>query len=174
MLLCALSCLLFCVSLQDKKLLQTAKQMLQDSKTKIDIIRMQIRKAMQATEQSEDNHCIYHVYFLLTSDSLLSSSFIPPFTPLAYKYCIFYDAASNGSILSLELHSVQSSSQTHTHTLHITDLWLSKPRTLLMFLHPLDVAQQLKAMPHLTEVREEAGHIQGTRKGVRLKGLSQR
>uniref|UniRef100_A0A3Q1G718 protein kinase C n=1 Tax=Acanthochromis polyacanthus TaxID=80966 RepID=A0A3Q1G718_9TELE len=40
---------------KDKKLLQTAQQMLQDSKTKIDIIRMQIRKAMQATEQSEDN-----------------------------------------------------------------------------------------------------------------------
>uniref|UniRef100_A0A672G356 protein kinase C n=1 Tax=Salarias fasciatus TaxID=181472 RepID=A0A672G356_SALFA len=39
---------------KDKKLLQTAQQMLQDSKTKIDIIRMQIRKAMQATEQSED------------------------------------------------------------------------------------------------------------------------
>uniref|UniRef100_A0A672RQC3 protein kinase C n=1 Tax=Sinocyclocheilus grahami TaxID=75366 RepID=A0A672RQC3_SINGR len=30
------------------------KQMLQDSKTKIDIIRMQIRKAMQATEQTDD------------------------------------------------------------------------------------------------------------------------
>ncbi|XP_047428251.1 serine/threonine-protein kinase N1b isoform X2 [Mugil cephalus] len=42
-------------SAKDKKLLQTAQQMLQDSKTKIDIIRMQIRKAMQATEQSEDN-----------------------------------------------------------------------------------------------------------------------
>ncbi|XP_047214118.1 serine/threonine-protein kinase N1-like isoform X3 [Girardinichthys multiradiatus] len=40
---------------KDKKLLQTAQQMLQDSKTKIDIIRMQIRKAMQATEQSDDN-----------------------------------------------------------------------------------------------------------------------
>uniref|UniRef100_A0A8C4NVI8 protein kinase C n=1 Tax=Dicentrarchus labrax TaxID=13489 RepID=A0A8C4NVI8_DICLA len=35
---------------KDKKLLQTAQQMLQDSKTKIDIIRMQIRKAMQATD----------------------------------------------------------------------------------------------------------------------------
>lgn len=123
MLLCALSCLLFCfVSLQDKKLLQTAKQMLQDSKTKIDIIRMQIRKAMQATEQSEDNHCIYHALFLLSSHSLLSSSVIPPFTP--YKYCIFYDTASNGSILSLELHSVQSSSQTHTHTAHYRPLAL--------------------------------------------------
>ncbi|KAM7372438.1 hypothetical protein PAMP_009603 [Pampus punctatissimus] len=44
-------------STKDKKLLQTAQQMLQDSKTKIDIIRMQIRKAMQATEQSEDNQC---------------------------------------------------------------------------------------------------------------------
>uniref|UniRef100_A0A8C9TJF9 protein kinase C n=1 Tax=Scleropages formosus TaxID=113540 RepID=A0A8C9TJF9_SCLFO len=36
---------------KDKKLLQAAQQMLQDSKTKIDIIRMQIRKAAQA----EDN-----------------------------------------------------------------------------------------------------------------------
>uniref|UniRef100_A0AAX7SUE0 protein kinase C n=1 Tax=Astatotilapia calliptera TaxID=8154 RepID=A0AAX7SUE0_ASTCA len=44
---------------KDKKLLQTAQQMLQDSKTKIDIIRMQIRKAMQATEQSEDNQSTY-------------------------------------------------------------------------------------------------------------------
>lgn len=35
-------------------MLQTAQQMLQDSKTKIDIIRMQIRKAMQANEQSDD------------------------------------------------------------------------------------------------------------------------
>ena len=40
---------------QDKKMLQAAQQMLQDSKTKIDIIRMQIRKAMQATEQTEDS-----------------------------------------------------------------------------------------------------------------------
>uniref|UniRef100_A0A673CR20 protein kinase C n=1 Tax=Sphaeramia orbicularis TaxID=375764 RepID=A0A673CR20_9TELE len=49
---------------KDKKLLQTAQQMLQDSKTKIDIIRMQIRKAMQATEQSEDNQLeeLWHHY----------------------------------------------------------------------------------------------------------------
>ncbi|XP_058509988.1 serine/threonine-protein kinase N1-like isoform X1 [Solea solea] len=40
---------------KDKKLLQTAQQMLQDSKTKIDIIRMQIRKAMQATEQQSED-----------------------------------------------------------------------------------------------------------------------
>ncbi|KAM6956931.1 serine/threonine-protein kinase N2-like isoform 2-T2 [Aplochiton taeniatus] len=40
---------------KDKKLLQTAQQMLQNSKTKIDIIRMQIRKSVQATEQTEDN-----------------------------------------------------------------------------------------------------------------------
>ncbi|XP_076866292.1 serine/threonine-protein kinase N1b isoform X2 [Brachyhypopomus gauderio] len=39
---------------KDKKLLQAAQQMLQDSKTKIDIIRMQIRKARQATESSDD------------------------------------------------------------------------------------------------------------------------
>ncbi len=44
--------------LQDKKLLQSAQQMLQDNKTKIDIIRMQIRKAMQATEQTEDTQGI--------------------------------------------------------------------------------------------------------------------
>uniref|UniRef100_A0A667YA57 protein kinase C n=1 Tax=Myripristis murdjan TaxID=586833 RepID=A0A667YA57_9TELE len=41
-------------STKDKKLLQTAQQMLQDSKTKIDIIRMQIRKAVQATEHNDD------------------------------------------------------------------------------------------------------------------------
>ncbi|KAK1785646.1 hypothetical protein P4O66_018988 [Electrophorus voltai] len=45
--------LLRCLS-QDKKMLQAAQQMLQDSKTKIDIIRMQIRKAMQATECADD------------------------------------------------------------------------------------------------------------------------
>lgn len=39
-----------------------------------------------------------------------------------------------------------------------------------MFLHPLDVARQLKAMPHLAEVREEAGHMQAARKRGRLKG----
>lgn len=33
-----------------------------------------------------------------------------------------------------------------------------------MFLHPLDVAQQLKAMPHIAEVREEAGHV-GSQEG---------
>lgn len=47
----SLSCL---GSHQDKKMLQTAQQMLQDSKTKIDIIRMQIRKAVQATEHNDD------------------------------------------------------------------------------------------------------------------------
>lgn len=40
--------------MKDKKMLQTALQMLQDSKTKIDIIRMQIRKAVQATEHNDD------------------------------------------------------------------------------------------------------------------------
>lgn len=43
-----------CVGCQDKKMLQTAQQMLQDSKTKIDIIRMQIRKAVQAYEHNDD------------------------------------------------------------------------------------------------------------------------
>uniref|UniRef100_A0A2K5WD86 Serine/threonine-protein kinase N1 n=1 Tax=Macaca fascicularis TaxID=9541 RepID=A0A2K5WD86_MACFA len=37
-----------CLCLQDRKLLLTAQQMLQDSKTKIDIIRMQLRRALQA------------------------------------------------------------------------------------------------------------------------------
>uniref|UniRef100_A0A672MIN6 protein kinase C n=1 Tax=Sinocyclocheilus grahami TaxID=75366 RepID=A0A672MIN6_SINGR len=41
-------------SAKDKKMLQTAQQMLQDSKTKIDIIRMQIRKAVQAYEHNDD------------------------------------------------------------------------------------------------------------------------
>lgn len=45
---------LACLVPQDKKMLQTAQQMLQDSKTKIDIIRMQIRKAVQATEHNDD------------------------------------------------------------------------------------------------------------------------
>uniref|UniRef100_A0A8C1C0P9 protein kinase C n=1 Tax=Cyprinus carpio carpio TaxID=630221 RepID=A0A8C1C0P9_CYPCA len=45
---------------KDKKLLQSAQQMLQDSKTKIDIIRMQIRKAMQATEQTDDTQGMPH------------------------------------------------------------------------------------------------------------------
>nr|XP_014343829.1 PREDICTED: serine/threonine-protein kinase N1 [Latimeria chalumnae] len=42
-------------STKDRKLLQTAQQMLQDSKTKIDIIRMQIRKAVQADEVHMEN-----------------------------------------------------------------------------------------------------------------------
>uniref|UniRef100_A0A8C2ZU08 protein kinase C n=1 Tax=Cyclopterus lumpus TaxID=8103 RepID=A0A8C2ZU08_CYCLU len=43
-------------STKDKKMLQTAQQMQQDSKTKIDIIRMQIRKAVQATEYVRPNN----------------------------------------------------------------------------------------------------------------------
>uniref|UniRef100_A0A8C5NGA4 protein kinase C n=1 Tax=Gouania willdenowi TaxID=441366 RepID=A0A8C5NGA4_GOUWI len=46
-------------STKDKKMLQTAQQMLQDSKTKIDIIRMQIRKAVQATEHNDDSQGEY-------------------------------------------------------------------------------------------------------------------
>lgn len=38
--------------LQDRKLLLTAQQMLQDSKTKIDIIRMQLRRAGQLESQA--------------------------------------------------------------------------------------------------------------------------
>uniref|UniRef100_A0A3Q4G2M6 protein kinase C n=1 Tax=Neolamprologus brichardi TaxID=32507 RepID=A0A3Q4G2M6_NEOBR len=47
---CLVMWLAYCLVPQDKKMLQTAQQMLQDSKTKIDIIRMQIRKAVQATD----------------------------------------------------------------------------------------------------------------------------
>ncbi|KAJ0001510.1 hypothetical protein NQD34_006530 [Periophthalmus magnuspinnatus] len=53
---------------KDKKLLQATQQMLQDSKTKIDIIRMQIRKAMQATEQSEDHHSTIHNPLICKAD----------------------------------------------------------------------------------------------------------
>ncbi|KAJ8404204.1 hypothetical protein AAFF_G00339770 [Aldrovandia affinis] len=42
-------------STKDKKLLQSAQQMLRDSKTKIDIIHMQIRKTLQASEQHGDD-----------------------------------------------------------------------------------------------------------------------
>lgn len=51
-------------------MLQTAQQMLQDSKTKIDIIRMQIRKAMQANEQSDDTQgeCLAHCSALFSID----------------------------------------------------------------------------------------------------------
>uniref|UniRef100_A0A668AA64 protein kinase C n=1 Tax=Myripristis murdjan TaxID=586833 RepID=A0A668AA64_9TELE len=42
-------------SSKDRKLLATAQQMLQDSKTKIEFIRMQILKASQASELSFDN-----------------------------------------------------------------------------------------------------------------------
>uniref|UniRef100_A0AAQ4NT05 protein kinase C n=1 Tax=Gasterosteus aculeatus aculeatus TaxID=481459 RepID=A0AAQ4NT05_GASAC len=41
---------------KDRKLLATAQQMLQDSKTKIEFIRMQILKASQASELSFDNN----------------------------------------------------------------------------------------------------------------------
>lgn len=44
------------LTLQDRKLLATAQQMLQDSKTKIEFIRMQILKASQTSELSFDNN----------------------------------------------------------------------------------------------------------------------
>ncbi len=46
----------FMLTLQDRKLLATAQQMLQDSKTKIEFIRMQILKASQTSELSFDNN----------------------------------------------------------------------------------------------------------------------
>uniref|UniRef100_A0A671LNP2 non-specific serine/threonine protein kinase n=1 Tax=Sinocyclocheilus anshuiensis TaxID=1608454 RepID=A0A671LNP2_9TELE len=45
-------------SSKDRKLLETAQQMLQDSKTKIEFIRMQILKASQTSELSFDNNDI--------------------------------------------------------------------------------------------------------------------
>lgn len=42
--------LLFLVTPQDRKMLSTAQQMLQDSKTKIELLRMQIVKVTQARE----------------------------------------------------------------------------------------------------------------------------
>uniref|UniRef100_A0AAZ3PGH9 protein kinase C n=1 Tax=Oncorhynchus tshawytscha TaxID=74940 RepID=A0AAZ3PGH9_ONCTS len=59
-------------STKDKKMLQTAQQMLQDSKTKIDIIRMQIRKNVQATEHTEDTQ--------VKRPSILPSSNLSPCT----------------------------------------------------------------------------------------------
>lgn len=46
----------FLFSSQDRKLLATAQQMLQDSKTKIEFIRMQILKASQASELSFESN----------------------------------------------------------------------------------------------------------------------
>lgn len=46
----------FYICSQDRKLLATAQQMLQDSKTKIEFIRMQILKASQASEMSFENN----------------------------------------------------------------------------------------------------------------------
>lgn len=68
-----------CLS-QDKKMLQTAQQMLQDSKTKIDIIRMQIRKAVQAYEHNEDVQgvCVYlwwSMGLLILEENTLSGTF---------------------------------------------------------------------------------------------------
>lgn len=61
---------IFCLS-QDKKLLQATQKMLQDSKTKIDIIRMQIHKARQAREQTGDTtgEYIHLTLYLLKSES---------------------------------------------------------------------------------------------------------
>ncbi|KTF75072.1 hypothetical protein cypCar_00022348 [Cyprinus carpio] len=44
------------IELKDRKLLETAQQMLQDSKTKIEFIRMQILKASQTSELSFDDN----------------------------------------------------------------------------------------------------------------------
>ena len=45
-----------CFAVQDRKLLAMAQQMLQDSKTKIEFIRMQILKASQTNEMTYDNN----------------------------------------------------------------------------------------------------------------------
>lgn len=66
-----------CVGCQDKKMLQTAQQMLQDSKTKIDIIRMQIRKTVQAFEHNDDTQGMAEcVCTCATALLLLESDFI--------------------------------------------------------------------------------------------------
>lgn len=46
----------FLICSKDRKLLAMAQQMLQDSKTKIEFIRMQILKASQASEMSFENN----------------------------------------------------------------------------------------------------------------------
>lgn len=102
--------------LKDKKLLQTAQQMLQDSKTKIDIIRMQIRKAMQATEQSEDNQSTFDAFIFFSLISLAIYLLQLPVTLLAHKHCIFHDVDNVGSMIFFRA----------SHTLSITAIRLSK------------------------------------------------
>uniref|UniRef100_A0A673H8M4 protein kinase C n=1 Tax=Sinocyclocheilus rhinocerous TaxID=307959 RepID=A0A673H8M4_9TELE len=55
-------------SSKDRKLLETAQQMLQDSKTKIEFIRMQILKASQTSELSFDNNDVIAKPIISTLD----------------------------------------------------------------------------------------------------------
>uniref|UniRef100_A0A671RJ82 Serine/threonine-protein kinase N2-like n=1 Tax=Sinocyclocheilus anshuiensis TaxID=1608454 RepID=A0A671RJ82_9TELE len=99
---------------KDKKLLQSAQQMLQDSKTKIDIIRMQIRKAMQATEQTDDTQGMSHrikshslrqmsVYQLNMIIKLLNGLNTGPLASL-FSVCLI-----GGSLISRNFHSAHIS-----------------------------------------------------------------
>lgn len=58
----------FLICSQDRKLLATAQQMLQDSKTKIEFIRMQILKASQASELSFENNDVIGEPLVACSD----------------------------------------------------------------------------------------------------------
>ncbi len=92
--------------LQDKKLLQSAQQMLQDSKTKIDIIRMQIRKAMQANEQTDDTQGMSHRYrhalsvWAFISLTWSSTSLTSLFLCLSGGSLISYSQTSSALVLS--------------------------------------------------------------------------
>lgn len=114
---------------QDKKLLQTAQQMLQDSKTKIDIIRMQIRKAMQATEQSEDSQSNYLRTLFIPRSPSRHSAFIPPVTLLNTAFFMMLVVMDRFLVRDFTVHSlrVDTRAQTHACACSITALSGWKP-----------------------------------------------
>ncbi len=100
-------------------MLQTAQQMLQDSKTKIDIIRMQIRKAVQAYEHNDDIQGMAEcVCVCATALLLLESDFIDEqrtkqinnhLNPRRRVVCVF-------RVWSVQcLCNLEKSMHTHTH-----------------------------------------------------------
>lgn len=78
-------------------MLQTAQQMLQDSKTKIDIIRMQIRKAVQATEHTEDTQGESKEITPLYPPLLLFEGFL--FCRCSELYCFFCGKLTSAKVL---------------------------------------------------------------------------
>lgn len=142
---------------------------------------MQIRKAMQATEQSEDNQSTWNAIVFIFLSLIIQLSSHPSLFQLIlhaayFMMWIIMDRFFLQKFTAYSLPVKYTHRHTHSHCT-FTDLKLSKLSALLMFLHPLDVAQhqqQPKAMAHLTEVRQKAGQRQGARKEWDWKGMSQR